>query len=395
MQELLALFALPPYDPPRIPCDELDAAWLRLSTGQILLAKVKESVGARAPEQDWQELRRRARSWHDEYCRFDPARHAAWLRQFRLVWAAEQAATNATLLATWHGMVDGVQFEQQAARFTVDLPDCELCRLERRAATGHQHAHQANGEHARGGHTEGKQPGSPDDLNEISDHNELWGCLRLVVEETGILGPASAHEAVVRARAEVPVAFVEGGRGATGTLALEILGPGAGRVFQHPVDYLAARPKPDFVDAITTAWRAARAQIGHERPEIESGPELLVDGRWRLLRDDGWPLVEGDGRSAGGAAARGWYHALLGLVPDAGVVVMTTVNEDGSLGEVQGVEKKARAVLDAPVGTYDTIVVAGPDNEREAKRAIGRSDHVRVINLETWTPPPALQVSGS
>jgi hypothetical protein len=88
------------------------------------------------------------------------------------------------------------------------------------------------------------------------------------------------------------------------------------------------------------------------------------------------------GRSAGGAAALGWYHALRGTVPDERVIVLAQVDRAGRLTGVEGVPAKVRAI--AAGGRFDTIVVAGEENQREAEdtlRELGKLGIIRVKNL--------------
>jgi hypothetical protein len=160
------------------------------------------------------------------------------------------------------------------------------------------------------------------------------------------------------------------------TLVVETLKPGGGQVFLHPADGLRTYPHADFESSMQAAWAAARALA-----EKEEDTDVLFDGRWRLLLQD-QPIEEIRGRSASGAAALGWYHALRGTVPDERVIVLAQVDRAGRLTGVEGVPAKVRAI--AAGGRFDTIVVAGEENQREAEdilRGLGKLDIIRVKNL--------------
>jgi hypothetical protein len=56
------------------------------------------------------------------------------------------------------------------------------------------------------------------------------------------------------------------------------------------------------------------------------------------------------------------------------------------LGEVGGIAAKVKAILecrrDDGTPQFDTIVVAGRDNEKEAKAVLGNNVEIRIKNLE-------------
>lgn len=165
--------------------------------------------------------------------------------------------------------------------------------------------------------------------------------------------------------------------GSLATLVLDILKPGGGQVFHHPEDSLKSYPYPDFDKAMQDAWAAAKELARKE------GTDVLFDGRWRLLDNDGRPVKEVCGRSASGAAARGWYHALRGTVPDEGVIVLAQVDITGVLQGVSGVPAKVKTIVED--GHIDTIVVASQENRAEAEatlRTLGKLGPIRVVNLD-------------
>ncbi|MFQ5857640.1 MAG: hypothetical protein ACE5LU_18700 [Anaerolineae bacterium] len=162
-------------------------------------------------------------------------------------------------------------------------------------------------------------------------------------------------------------------KGSLATLIVETLQPGGGQVFHHPADALTTYLRDDFIDSMQDAWEAAKALAGKE--------DDAFDGRWRLLLKD-QPIEEIRGRSAGGAAALGWYHALRGTVPDERVIVLAEVNRNGELTGVEGVPAKVRAI--AADGRFDKIAVASDENRREAEDTLGREGKeslIRVKNL--------------
>ena len=166
----------------------------------------------------------------------------------------------------------------------------------------------------------------------------------------------------------VPVALwdKEEGLGHLAELRLEVVEGGGGAVFPHPADAFATRFEEDFRGAMQDAWRAARALV--------TGSDL--GGCYRLRRD-GRTVPRAGGRSAGGAAAWGWWHALQSKVPDAGVLVLAEVRR-GEGGEyalhgVDGVPAKVDAVARGR-NDIDTIVVADGANLREAEDVLNEAN---------------------
>lgn len=87
------------------------------------------------------------------------------------------------------------------------------------------------------------------------------------------------------------------------------------------------------------------------------------------------------GRSASGAALRGWLYALQRMTPDEGVVVLGQVAADGSgrLEGVNGVRAKVKAINAAT--RFDTIVIVSDEDERDTKEALGKPTHISVVKL--------------
>jgi hypothetical protein len=166
-------------------------------------------------------------------------------------------------------------------------------------------------------------------------------------------------------------------RGVLATLVLDVVEPGGGQVFQHPKEAVRTYPQADFEQSMQDAWTAAKelAQKG--------GAQVLFDARWRLQLNEE-PVLEVSGRSASGAAARGWWFALTGKVPDEGVIALAQVRADGLLEGVDGVPAKVKAIADDPEERFDTIVVASDENQREAEAALrecGKAGAIRVVNI--------------
>jgi hypothetical protein len=106
-------------------------------------------------------------------------------------------------------------------------------------------------------------------------------------------------------------------------------------------------------------------------------------------------------RSASGAATRGWWHALMGKVPDEGVMVVAQVDAMDILRfqGVDGVTAKTHAM--ASNGRCDTLVVATQELQREATEALQACQaaaRVRVggtVKLTASAPVHGTQRAGS
>jgi len=199
----------------------------------------------------------------------------------------------------------------------------------------------------------------------IQDKVWAWVCIRTFLD-----APSR--------RVEIPAVAWEEGQdesqnkpGLIAILVLEVLEGGAGQVVHHPMDAFTTHFDEGFARSMQDAWRGALTLSG------KGG----VDGRWRVLQR-GHPMPEVRGRSAGGAAARGWYHALQGTFPDEGVIVLATIDAQGQFGPVGEVVAKVAAI--AEDGRFDTIIVAGETDRRTAEgelRRLNKSQMIRVVNL--------------
>jgi hypothetical protein len=169
-----------------------------------------------------------------------------------------------------------------------------------------------------------------------------------------------------------------------------VLDGGADVVAQHPADACAARsPDDPFLDSMRDAWHAALALARAEDPQLPA-----VDGRWRAVGGDGRPFpVRLTGRSASGAAARGWYYALRKKIPDEGVIVIAQVrptSHDLAKGkfelagvDAKGVAPKVRAIVDAK--RFDTVVIA-KGNDTDALRSVMGAHSIRIVVLSSEDP---------
>src|SRR6185503_9050454 len=118
----------------------------------------------------------------------------------------------------------------------------------------------------------------------------------------------------------------------------------------HPADSaLALYADEDFHTAMSHAWTAAR-ELSKETDKAN----LNYNGRWRLTMPPSVREVED--RSGGGAAARGWWHALTGRCPDREVVVIAAIDRRGQLDSVGAIAAKKKSV--ATTKRFDTILVA-------------------------------------
>ena len=173
-----------------------------------------------------------------------------------------------------------------------------------------------------------------------------WVCSRTLLQVAG-------------RRVDVPIPLWDErkgeNRGFIATLVLEVLERGAQQVVPHPIDTFCTRADELFHRSLEDAWAAASRLAQHH------GVNVLCDGRWRLLQGN-QPIAEVSGRSAGGAAALGWYLALGGMVPDESMIVLAAVDREGilhPLQDVNGVHAKIRAI--AVDGRFDTIAVVRED----------------------------------
>ena len=311
--------------------EERAGAWRELTRDAVLCRALHEAV--RSPRgHDWASYYERLSQWKSNFIgyRRQPERQVLqmkWDIVYRLVWCAQQAAER------------GDRYQTEIDRAAVTL---------------------------------GNVP------EEIGPHKEwAWGCIRTFLD-------APRHGRSVRA--SVAGWDERTTEGFLATLELQMLGGGAGETFHDPVDAFTTRFDAHFEMSIRQAWTAARRLAAREGVDV-----TRLEGRFRILARDDHPLPEITDRSASGAAARGWWYALMDKVPDEGVIVLAQVVPAGAseaaddelvFGEVGGVPAKVRAI--AADGRFDTIAVAGEDNLREAEqtlRSLGKLGPIRVVNI--------------
>ncbi|MGH8549921.1 MAG: hypothetical protein ACRERU_15210 [Methylococcales bacterium] len=159
---------------------------------------------------------------------------------------------------------------------------------------------------------------------------------------------------------------------------------------RHPEDFQGLFVDNNFFESMECAFRAALQCAGTN----EHTDGFAYRGWWKLHVQPGLDQVSG--RSASGAAALGWYHALQKTVPDGRILVLSAISrensENGALEYVDGIEKKVLGLgngstfraNDSEIIPIDTIVVASHKNEEEVNLAIqanSRLASIRVINL--------------
>ena len=170
--------------------------------------------------------------------------------------------------------------------------------------------------------------------------------------------------------------------GALATLHVEILPHNethtASVIRLRPGEELKYTATSDFRESISTAFEVAKACAIAAHPE-RAGELERTDGEWRVELEPQAVRAELEtisGTSAGGAAVRAWYFALLNKVPDAGVIVLSDVDAAGNLGRVGGIAGKVKRILAASrkrasIHRIDTIVVADLDNFDDVMEALG------------------------
>lgn len=178
---------------------------------------------------------------------------------------------------------------------------------------------------------------------------------------------------------QVPVILYGAGSG-TGyvcSLVLEIIENGNGDIFQCPADMLVTFPNEDFAQSIYDAWLAVGKLL--ENSDIIG----KFNGQWRLLDKHNKPLIEFkvDGRSAGGAAARGWWSLLNNTSIGEDIFVLINISDKGKLMGVSQISNKVKAIAEDQ--KFPTIVVADSDDLNEAQIISNNYNNVTVKLVET------------
>ena len=183
------------------------------------------------------------------------------------------------------------------------------------------------------------------------------------------LGPSPS---ILPDQVKVPVVLIDPTRrgAVVAELRLELIEGVVGGAFADPEQAVTDVFAAEFWDAIGLAWYAADWAL---RAEAGDGIDqrFLPAGRFHLdYPGTVDPSRHVNGRSAGGAAAYGWWHAFRERQPDPGVAVLAVVERDKEGGDdpprfrlksVEGLDEKIQALTDfrATGRTIDTIVKAG------------------------------------
>lgn len=176
----------------------------------------------------------------------------------------------------------------------------------------------------------------------------------------------------------IHVAIIESNQFPTiAELKLDILPNGREQQYHHPKDALLTYAHSAFADSMAAAW-ATNMRVLREEDHVDI--EKSWNGRWRLLDETGTPVTEVDGRSASAAAAWGWWFLLHEKIPDDGIIVMAQVDENGHFSGVEGISEKVKKVVTDR--RFDTIVVAGEENEQIAKKELKDIRTIRVVRFD-------------
>jgi hypothetical protein len=169
------------------------------------------------------------------------------------------------------------------------------------------------------------------------------------------------------------------------TLNLHILEPGGGQVFPHIEEAFTTNPDKEFTKAMEHAWETALSTPGKQTQRKPCGGCWRFTSGWTRNAPASkapWSVRQALGKSAGGAAARGWSYALTRQYPDDGVIVMMSVNEQGKFQTVDGVKAKAGAAA-KKYPEIDTIVVLRENvlDALQGIKAAGKAGCVCVVDL--------------
>ena len=212
-----------------------------------------------------------------------------------------------------------------------------------------------------------------------TDGPTVWGWIR------ALLAPSTTPTTVYAA--------LEDGTDTHGwvvELTLETVAAGAQTVCRHPSDAFGVAVASDFIQALQDAWAAAVTLAQNEGHDVAE-----LGATWQLTGKDLPDPVYVDGRSIGGAAARGWWYLLTDRVPDRGVIVLADVKPNGELVEVNGIGAKTRAIAAHAAATpdgpsrIDTIVTASAANAEAARAELAKQTAawLTVVDLSALPSP--------
>ena len=176
---------------------------------------------------------------------------------------------------------------------------------------------------------------------------------------------------------DIPVAISDSltGKAYIHTLLLEVLNHGNGDLYHHPIDALVTFPSKDFEESMQDAWISARNLF--EEQDID----IRHDGRWRLLDRDGRPILNIKGKSASGAAARGWWYALQKRLPSRKAIVLAQIDKEGILTDVMGIKEKTTAIV--ADDSLNTIIVVSDNSKQCIQAILGKSNNAntKTVNV--------------
>ena len=210
------------------------------------------------------------------------------------------------------------------------------------------------------------------------DRGHLWGWTRSLLVEP-VAKPISVDIAIwgQSMNPQIQESEAEARTSEIVQLSLDILEGGINEVFLHPADAFCTQCDDVFNAAITTAWFTARAR--------QADDNALRSGRYRILRG-GKPIARiVSGGSAGGAAFRGWWHALQNKIPDPELFVLAAISKvDGQssyeLQHVDGLEAKVQAIVN--LRQHDTIAVANSRDAMTVRDLLSKSQSfIKVVDL--------------
>ena len=217
---------------------------------------------------------------------------------------------------------------------------------------------------------QGRKNGTDQLVIQYEDKNNLWGWISTFHEQS---------QPQMMMRPTTSVDFVGANPDSENlvmTLQLEILEGGTGIVFLHPADAFKIHCDKSFAEAMVLALRAACKRL-------ERNPAHAC-GRFRVFQGGKSVPQVLSGNSAGGAAFRGWYHALQGCVADPELVVLAALKKDANgevfgLDEVAGLERKVLAI--SKLAKHDTIVVANEVQVDRVQKLLKYADSKTMIRV--------------
>ena len=344
----------------RLSCDSVladqDRHWRELRAEDTFYRLLEPYAQGRIPT-DWGAALQALQEWRDKFCAERREEAAAWRNAALLFWCAWQAAKTTA----------------RSGAAQVDWPNFQSASLPRWLD-------------------------SQDDP-QVKQRAWLWvrsflappvasTTVYIVVANQVTANQVTANQVTANQVTANPTQH-ESPPGWVARLILDIIPEGAQQVDRHPADLFGPAPGPEFRKALLNAWSAAVSWTQTEGRDVAN-----LGAMWRLADAHYIAGADIEGPSVGGAAARGWSDLLMGRIPDQGVVVSASVQPDGTLGEVDRITAKMRAIVQhaaaEPDATrrIDTFVVAGQANAAEAAKALADLKHrsITIKDLSAFRP---------